>query len=429
MGDDGVMDAEIVSALVSDEGQKLLESLPPYRENEVVRLTAALRAQGYDAALVAAALTQSRLRQRAVAKLGPEASAMLFTPDALEQASRAVVAQRHAQRMVAAGVRRVVDAGCGIGADARAFAQAGLPADAIELDPATAQLARFNLREADTATVHCLDAQTFTAPPDAAWWFDPARRVSGVADITGKTKRTFSLAALTPSWEFVQQACASGPAGGAKLSPSFPHAEIPAACEAEFVSYNGDVVECALWWGAAARTRGRSATIISQRTPGDASSAGTSSAELAPYDSVTVTETDAVDAPAAEQASDLGEYLYEADKALTRSALVGALVAQTGGVEIQPGYGYVSSDALVETGILAKRYRVHDILEFNPKQLRSYLRERQIGNPTIKKRGVSIDDKTLRQQLKLKGKNALTLTLTQIAGQTYALVVEPVPAR
>ena len=66
-----------------------------------------LRAAGFDADLVAAALTQSRLRARAVDKFGDFADGMLFTPDGLEQATRLAVAARHAAALPRAGVRQV----------------------------------------------------------------------------------------------------------------------------------------------------------------------------------------------------------------------------------------------------------------------------------------------------------------------------------
>ena len=69
-------------------------------------LSERLRAGGVDPGLVAAALTQSRLRERARGKFGPFASRMLFTAEGLEQATRLEVAARHAQRFVGAGVER-----------------------------------------------------------------------------------------------------------------------------------------------------------------------------------------------------------------------------------------------------------------------------------------------------------------------------------
>src|SRR5699024_12183464 len=46
-------------------GRRFLESLPPYEEQQALALGSALRKQGMDADLVAAALTQSRLRAKA----------------------------------------------------------------------------------------------------------------------------------------------------------------------------------------------------------------------------------------------------------------------------------------------------------------------------------------------------------------------------
>ena len=116
------MDLAGLATLLTPEGWALLEALPPYDEGAAIRLGEHLRDQGHDPVTVAAALTQSRLRQRGEAKFGAFAAGMLFTPDGLEQATRLEVAARHAQRYVSAGVDRVVDLGCGIGSDAMAFA-------------------------------------------------------------------------------------------------------------------------------------------------------------------------------------------------------------------------------------------------------------------------------------------------------------------
>ncbi|ERK70965.1 hypothetical protein N136_02679, partial [Leifsonia aquatica ATCC 14665] len=101
--------------LLSSEGLRLLDSLPPYRtEKDVLRLVTDLRKQGHSPGLVAAVLTQSKLRRKAVAKFGDFASRMLFTEAGLEQATRLSVAARHAGRFRTAGIRRVADLGCGI---------------------------------------------------------------------------------------------------------------------------------------------------------------------------------------------------------------------------------------------------------------------------------------------------------------------------
>src|SRR4051812_13298691 len=74
--------------LLTPAGWALLERLPPYDEAQAFALAERLRQEGHDPGLVAAALTQTRLRARARDKLGPFADAMLFTPDGLEQATR-----------------------------------------------------------------------------------------------------------------------------------------------------------------------------------------------------------------------------------------------------------------------------------------------------------------------------------------------------
>ena len=73
-------------------------------------LAGLLREAGFDADLVAAALTQSRLRARAVDKFGPFAAGLLLTADGLEQATRLTVAAAHAHRYRAA-IKRMIDLG------------------------------------------------------------------------------------------------------------------------------------------------------------------------------------------------------------------------------------------------------------------------------------------------------------------------------
>ena len=105
------MDASAAHALMSDEGRELLASLPPYDEKNAVALTSRLRDRGHSPELVAAALTQSRLRAKAVTKFGADAERMFFTPDALEQATRSTVAALHAERLRSSGASRVIDGG------------------------------------------------------------------------------------------------------------------------------------------------------------------------------------------------------------------------------------------------------------------------------------------------------------------------------
>lgn len=407
------MDPALVQRLASGEGWGLLQSLPAYDGSTAMALATRLRSEGFDADLVAAALTQSELRSRAQVKFGAAAREMLFTRDGLEQATRAVIAEQHAARFLQAGVRHVYDLGCGIGSDAMAVAQAGLRVTAVDTDEATAAIAASNVRHWPRAQVTHADAHHVDLPTgedgrSCGVWLDPARRTPGVADATGRTRRLFRLEDLSPSWDDVRAWLTAASAAGAKLSPAFPHSQIPPGMQAEWTSYNGEVLECALWAGSTVRTAGRSACILreghvpSRVVEQDAAEADSRPAEL----------------------SRLGPYLYEPDRAVIRAGLVGALVNATDGRELSTGVGYVTGLADVQL-TWARKYAITDVMPFNVKRLRAVLRDRDVGTLTIKKRGVSIDVEQLRRQLRPQGSRATTIVITRIGGAQVVLMVTP----
>jgi len=408
------MDLVAVKKLISGEGWGLLQSLPPYDASSAMALGEGLRVAGFDADLVAAALTQSRLRDKGREKFGDFAAGMLFTADGLEQATRLEIAARHAGRFRAAGMRQVFDLGCGIGADAMAIAGLDLKVTAIDADEVTATLAGVNLRHwpaalASVGTVEETRLPKGEGARHTGAWLDPARRTPGVADERGRTRRVFNLAAISPSWSTVQSVAQSLPATGAKLSPSFPHGAVPAGTEAQWTSLAGEVLECAIWWGPLVNTAGRSALVIGSEGR-----------------SWTVREADG-DAPggAAPLASSLAQvrtWLYEPDRAVIRAGLTGALTSVVDGVELDSGVGYVTSDRCVDVGY-ARRFAVIESMPLNVKALRAWLRDRDVGRVTIKKRGVVLDAEALRRQLRLSGSVEMTLVLTRIAGHQVCLVV------
>ena len=162
--------------------------------------------------LAAAALHQAALRRQAAVKFGAEAAQLFFTRAGLEQATRPVVAAHHARRFLAAGASRVVDLGCGIGADALAFVRAGLEVVAVERDPEMAAVAAANL--GDLATVVCADAEQVVGhllTPGVAVFCDPARR-----DTHG---RLWQVEDFSPSWGLVLDLLDGRRTAGVKLGP------------------------------------------------------------------------------------------------------------------------------------------------------------------------------------------------------------------
>jgi membrane protein implicated in regulation of membrane protease activity len=70
-------------------------------------------------------------------------------------------------------------------------------------------------------------------------------------------------------------------------------------------------------------------------------------------------------------------------------------------------------------------YRVLDHFPFGLKRLRAYLRERNVGELTVKKRGTAVDPADLRKRLKLQGEQSMVAILTRLGAQQSVVVVEP----
>src|SRR6478752_203480 len=173
------VDAAGLTALLAPEGWALLSALPPYDEKLAMTISQRLRDEGLDPVLVAAALTQSRLRAKGHAKLGDFADGMLFTQAGLEQATRLEVGAHHARRYRDAGLTHVADLTCGIGADAMAFAGVGLRVTASDIDEMTAAIATVNLRHFPEAVVRHGDGLALDLSDVDGLYADPARRTSG----------------------------------------------------------------------------------------------------------------------------------------------------------------------------------------------------------------------------------------------------------
>lgn len=411
------VDPSTVRWLASPEGHALLRELPEYREADAMNLATSLRAKGVSPEQAAALLTQQRLRSKAEEKFGDLAQGMLFTADGLEQASRLEVAATHAGRYAAASLATVHDLGCGIGADAVAMSALGVTVQAVDADETTAAIADTNLRPWPDSRARHGRAEDVDLPADplrarAGVWLDPARRTPGVADARGRTRRVFRLDEIRPSWDFVLAVAAQAPATGAKLSPSLPHDIPPLGTEAQWTSWQGTALECTVWWGPLVRHGGRSARVLRRGQP------------PVEVDQRACDE----DPPAVPALSALGPWLYEADRAVVQAGLVGAVTAATGGAEVEPGLGYITSGERVDLGY-ARRYAVLEAMPYSVKTLRGWLRERGITGLTIKKRGIRLDDDQLRRQLKI-GRDAgaggqAVVVLTRVAGEQSVLVVRP----
>lgn len=390
------MDVAIFSRLLGPQGQELLHALADFRAEDELQWATRLRRE-YPAELVAAALGQARLRQRAKTKFGADAERMYFTPNGVEQSTRIEVAAHRAARIAAAGVRRVADLCCGIGGDALALARAGVQVLAVDLDLLTCAVVRANaeaLGVGGLVDVRQGDVTDLAELPDVdAAFLDPARR--------GARGRVFDPEAYSPPLSFLSKLSARVPRGAAKVAPGIPHEVVPDGMTAEWVSYNGDVKEAVLWWGEFAEGGGVRATLL---PAGD-----------------TLATTSVRPAPSRGAA---GRYLYEPDGAVIRAHLVAEVAEAVGGALIDPSIAYITTDELTPSPF-ATAYEITDVMPFNLKKLKALVRERGIGHLTVKKRGSAVEPEEVRRRVKPSGKAAATVFLTRVAGAPSMLVGQP----
>ncbi|WP_285240669.1 class I SAM-dependent methyltransferase [Pseudarthrobacter sp. MEB009] len=402
-----------IAPLLTAEGWELLASLGPYRDEESFALNAALRKAGHSPALVSAVLTQSRLRTKAEAKFGEFASRMLFTQAGLEQATRLSVAARHAQRFAAAGISHVADLGCGLAADSLALASMDINVTAVEMDETTAACATVNLIPFPNATVVHADATSVPLDGVDGVWLDPARRVTS----TSGTKRIWDPEAFSPPLSFVEALAASGRAVGVKMGPGMPHESVPADCEAQWVSVGGDVTEVALWFNAVRRPDIRRAALV-----------------LSPHGAAELTSGQDFGAGPVPAVGPVEGYLYEPDGAVIRAGLVADVALQLGGHLVDEHIAYICAPTLVDTPF-ARAYKVRQVMPYNVKTLKAWVKQERITVLDIKKRGTAVTPEELRKQLLPAGKThsakkgggkTATLVLTRIGEDRVAVVVEPV---
>lgn len=360
--------------------------------------------------LAAAAVSQVVLRRQARAKFGDAAASMFFTRDGLEQATRPEVAAYHARHFTDAAVRRVVDLGCGIGADALAFAAAGMDVTAVEIDPLTIAAARANLsilvssRRSGAgpvpgrAEVVLGDAEEMAErllQPGDAVFCDPARRTAA--------GRVWRVEDFRPSWEFVRSLLGGRRISAVKLGPALPHGLIPAGVHAEWVSHSGQVVEVFLSSGPST-TGGRSALVWPDHR-----------LEVPPH------------LPELPLSPPL-RYLYEPDGAVIRAGALRVVGALLSGALLDPKIAYLTSDELVATPY-ATAFRVLEMLPYKEKLLRQWVKKHQVGTLEIKKRGLEVDPAELRRRLRLQGPERATLILSRTVAGARAIVAERLPAQ
>jgi len=387
--------------LLTAEGQDALLAAAQLKPTEETFLPALTQLQkSVDADLAKAALETVILRAKAGVKFS-RAKQMYFIREALEQASSEIISTYRARRY--ANFAHIVDVCCGLGGDAIGLSSVAR-VTLVDNDPLRLALARENLAVYGRAADRLEADVTQTPLPQAdALWFDPARRVAG--------RRKFSVRDYAPPLTLISDWLKPTPALGVKLSPGVDLAELEAErltadggqsiSEIEFISVNGELKECVLWLGPLRTGAARRATLLP------------SGHSLTPHPQ------------ASTSLSQPQRYLYEPDPAILRARLVTTLAAQLNAHQLDPEIAYLTSDGLTATPF-ARAFVIEDAMPFQLKRLREYLRARNVGSVTVKKRGSPLTPEELIHKLKLSGAEARIIFLTQVNGKPYVLIGQAV---
>lgn len=387
-------EAAAMVALDCALGRTLLEQADPA---DALRSSEHLRRDFPDAdpSLIAAALTQVGLGQRARTRFGSLAGEYLWTSDGLEQASRPGVARYRADRLRALGVSVVADLTCGLGADATAFARAGLDVVGIERDPDVAELARINARRANlgariaVTTGDCTDPAILGQLPTQAWFIDPARRDPTAARRRdGSTRRIDDPHAWSPPWEWVRAQAERAEVLVVKAAPGIAHGELDGAAT-EWLSQDGSLLEACAWWGGAGPQR--AAVLL------DASGVVRLRVEAAGVD---------VPAEPGTHLPHTGDLLLDPDPAIIRAGVVTEFGEAVGAQLVDERLAFLTAQpGRLRAGAWVGS-RVWQILswgDYQPRQLTAIAAEHGITRIDVVGRGRTLDATRVRRELGLPG--------------------------
>jgi hypothetical protein len=355
--------ADDVSYLRSESGAAALAAVAGFALTDTTRIAdiAAVRARFGDRAPVLVETTL--LRRRAAEKLGElGVSGWLFTDEALQQATAAVVALHRARRLAG---HLVHDATCSIGTEMAALRRCAVPAVGSDIDPVRLAL--------------------HPVTRDAVVLVDPARRRGG--------QRRFRPDDYQPGLRQLMD-CYRGSDLVVKCAPGIDFDQLGRLGfdgEIEVTSYRGSVREACLWSAALAGPGvRRRASILGGLDSGEQ-----------------ITDAEPDDCPV----RPAGRWIIDPDGAVVRAGLVRHYGARHGLWQLDPAIAYLSGDQLPPA---VRGFEVLEQLAFDERQLRQALTARECGALEILVRGVRVDPDALRRRLRPRGSQPLSVVITRV---------------
>ncbi len=327
------------------------------------------------------AFSQWEYREKGQSKFA-KAMEMLFSREALEQASHERLAAYHASLFEAGEL--VADLTTGIGGDLIALAARG-PALGCELSVERAAYARHNLKvHRLAAEIQVGNSLEFNHPVSAAF-ADPSRRIQG--------QRTLQLRSFSPDPVVLAARFRSMRRAAMKLSPMLSDDDLGQFdTQIQFVEFAGECREALIVFGAKPQIQ------AVQLDSGE---------KLEPMMPVMQ-----VDEPL--------EFLAEASPAAIRAHCLG----QFGLASLGDSNGYLTGKA-IEPNPWLSIFQVHWV--GRPDQVAKELRRLDSSTPEVKQRGAGLDLIKLRKQWRGEGDRRFVVLLYTVGKSIRAVIGERRP--
>jgi hypothetical protein len=117
-------------------------------------------------------------------------------------------------------------------------------------------------------------------------------------------------------------------------------------------------------------------------------------------------------------------YVFDVDAAVVAAQLFGAVAALYDLHALGRAPTYLTGDTPICSDPALDCFEVEDILPWRPRVLSQHLRTRNVGRLEIKKRGVNLIPEVIMHRLKLRGDEAATLLVSNIAGRPTAILAQ-----
>jgi hypothetical protein len=373
---------------------------------DALAAASALAARRPDAAPAdrAAALELVTEGQRLATKLGVD-ERLLAVRGAVEQATPARVATWHALQLPENA--RILEIGCGCGADTLALAHRAANLIATDVDPVRAACTHMNLMAFGIGTARAIPGDGFEVLEEDGKradvvFVDPDRRPGG--------RRTLDTEEWRPPLSAVRALTGGERHVFVKAAPSLDPEAAP-ELDVSYVSHGGECLEAFL--SAAPGVRARPQSIRAVLLP----DAGPS-IELA---------GDRGDAPAGE----LGEALYVPDPAAVRARLLAELARRHALVLVDDGIAWLSGPSGTGSPWLTE-HAVRERVRLHPTDVRAALKRLPGGFGALRVHCKAVAftapqlEKEMRRVSPTRGAPAVDLFATRVGGAPTALLTQRV---